>query len=135
VGATSTGGLVPTAIITGLNATGLDTITFAGDPNATGVLTSYTPAALTALGVAVSGSAPTTVTQALNDVLSLLPGGALAQDQVAEFQLSGNTYIVEQGNTTGTAFSAGDTLVELTGTNYTLTDASTASNGVLQLHG
>jgi S-layer protein len=135
VGATSTGSLVPTATITGLNATGLDTITFAGDPSATAVLTTYTPGALSALGIAVSGSAPTTLTQALNDVLGLLPGGALAQHQITEFQLNGNTYIVQQANTTGTAFSAGDTLVELTGTAYTLTDASTASNGVLQLHG
>jgi hypothetical protein len=58
-------------------------------------------------------------------------GGNLAQHGVGAFQFLGNTYLVEQANTQGSAFNTGDTLVELSGT-PDLTTAKVTS-GILHL--
>lgn len=42
-------------------------------------------------------------------------GGDLAQHGIAWFQFGGNTYLLEQANTGGSAYASGDTLIELTG--------------------
>ena len=42
-------------------------------------------------------------------------GADIAQHEIAWFQFAGNTYLVEQANTQGTAFGTGDTLIELVG--------------------
>lgn len=130
VGPATSATVSPQAIVAGLNASGADTITFAGDAGATGAITAYTAAQINTLG-----SNPTTLAQAVNGILA--GGGgipALAQHGIGEFQFQGNTYFLEQAGATGSAFAVGDTLVQLSGS-VTFTTATTATTGVLHLHG
>jgi S-layer protein len=121
--------IVPTAIITGLNLTGADTIKFAGDAGATGPITAYTTTQIN-----LGGSNPTTLAGAVNGILTGLGGADLAQHAIGEFQFQGNTFFVEQAGTNGSAFTTGDTVAELKGS-YAFTPASTATGGVLHLVG
>jgi hypothetical protein len=126
--------IVPTAIITGTNDNGSDTIKFASDLTATGALTTFSAAQITSL---LGGTTSATLTSVVNAVLgntSTTAGPTIAQHGIGEFVYQGNTYVVEQAGTAGTGFAVGDTLVELTGT-HTLTSASTAAAGVLSFHG
>jgi hypothetical protein len=61
-------------------------------------------------------------------------GGNLAQHAIAEFQFQNHTYFVEQAGATGSAFAAGDTVVDLVGL-HPLTTATAAAAGVLHLQG
>ena len=138
VAATTNGSFVPTAIITGLNTVGLDTITFTSD-TATG-FTSYTAGQLITFGNALgnnvtAGSAPPTLAAAVADVLGAA-GGNLALHGIGAFQYGGNTYLLEHGLTgsppvTADTFGAGDTLVELIGA--PTINTTTVSAGVLHL--
>jgi hypothetical protein len=143
VAATTTGSTVPSAVITGLNTAALDTITFQGDtvvplgnPGITaGPITAYTTLQLNALGAALLTGNPASLASAITDVFSIASGGgALAQHRIAEFQLNANSYFVEQAHAAGTAFSSGDTLVELTGSQV-FTATSTVSAGVANTNG
>jgi S-layer protein len=126
--------IAPTAIITGTNDVGADKIGFLGDAGATGTLTALTATQIT---TALNGTSAT-LGNVVNAVLSNTGTGlALGQHGVAEFVFQGNTYVLEQGAATGTAWNAAGgnaTLVELVGT-HTLTSASTAAAGSLTLHG
>ena len=128
VGATGTS-LTAIATITGLNASGSDTITFAADVLATGAVINEN----TNIGNYLAAN-HLTATLA-NDVTAVLSntGGDLAQHAIGEFTFSGTTYLIEQAGATGSALAAGDTLVALVG--VTLTSASSAAVGVLTLHG
>jgi S-layer protein len=123
VGAT----IVPSATITGLNVAGADTITFLSDLNATGPITTYTASQINSFGA----TPPATLADAVAGVLA---GGNLAQHGIGEFQFQNNTYFVDQANATGSAFTAGDTVVKLAGLD-TFTTATNANNGVLHLVG
>jgi S-layer protein len=134
VAATGTGSFVPTATITGLNAAGLDTITFAGDSSANS-FTAFTAGQMISFGDAlgnnvVAGSAPPTLAAAVADALGA-PGGNLAQHAIGAFQYGGDTYLVEQHGAQGSAFAAGDTLTKLTGT--PTFNTTSVSAGVLHL--
>jgi S-layer protein len=120
-GAATSGTIVPSAVITGMNVAGADTIVFSCDAGATGAISIY------------SVTQSDTLAQAVAYVLSA-GGGNLGQHSVGEFVLQNNTYFVEQAGPPGSAFAAGDTVVELTGL-HTFTTATTASAGVLHLHG
>ncbi|PPQ32067.1 beta strand repeat-containing protein [Rhodopila globiformis] len=122
------GTIAPTAIITGLNTSGADTITFVGDSLANGTVTAYTAAQINTFG-----NNPTTLAGAVAGVLAG-GGGDLAQHGIGAFQFQGNTYLVEQAGAIGSNFANPDTVVELTGA-HTLTSASTATAGVLHLVG
>ena len=128
IGATGTS-LMAIATITGLNASGSDTITFAADGLATGAVINEN----TNIGNYLAAN-HLTATLA-NDVTAVLSntGGDLAQHAIGEFTFSGTTYLIEQAGATGSALAAGDTLVALVG--VTLTSASSAAVGVLTLHG
>jgi S-layer protein len=129
----ASGSFVPVATITGLNATGADTISFLGDATA-GTLKVYTPAQMTAIGAALGTGEPLTLAGAIADVYSAaVGGGGLAQHQVGAFQFQNNTYFVDHG-AVATSFGAGDTLVEWTGL-HTITAASNVTTGVLHLLG
>jgi S-layer protein len=133
--ATLTAQFVPSAVLTGLNIAGLDTIKFLGDGGASG-LSIFSPTQIHNIGAALGLGDPTTLAGTIFDVLSTAGGGgALAGRGVGEFQFQNNTYFVEQASTTaGTAFGTGDTLVEWTGA-HTLTNTSNVTTGVLQLLG
>jgi S-layer protein len=125
--------IVPTATVTGFNDNGADKIVFASDASAMGSVVTFSAAQMTSL----LGSTAANLTSIVNAVLQnnvAANGPVIAQHGVGEFVYQGNTYVVEQGNAAGTAFSAGDTLVQLTGT-HTLTSASAATSGTLFLHG
>ncbi|MFZ6648656.1 DUF4214 domain-containing protein [Undibacterium sp. TJN25] len=128
VGASTTATVAPTAVITGFNDVGVDTITFSGDAGATGSIVAYTVAQINTFG-----ANPTTLASAIAGVLAA-GGGNLAQHSIGEFTFQGNTYFVEQAGATGSAYAAGDTIVELVG-NHTFTSATSAAAGVLTLHG
>ncbi|MTJ82170.1 MAG: DUF4214 domain-containing protein [Telmatospirillum sp.] len=129
VAASTSTSVVPTAILTGLNANGVDTIHFLGDGGngATGAIVAFTTAQINTYG-----NNPTDLAGAIAGVLSAT-GGNLAQHAIAEFQFQGNTYFVEHAGA-GHTFAAGDTVVELTGLN-TFTTATSATAGVLHLLG
>lgn len=129
VGAATSATIAPSAVITGFNDNGADTITFSGDAGVTGAI-----AIFTSTQIDTFGSNPTTLAAAVAGVLAA-GGGNLAQHAIAEFQFQGNTYFVEQAGATGSAFAAGDTVVELVGVLHTFTSATTAGAGVLHLHG
>ena len=128
VGAATSATIAASAVVTGFNVSGVDTITLSGDAGATGAITVVTPTQLNTYG-----SNPGTLAAAVAGVLAGA-GGNLAQHAIAEFQFQTNAYFVEQAGATGSTFAAGDTVVELTGT-PTFTTATTASAGVLSLHG
>jgi len=117
----------PSAVVTGFNVKGVDTITFSGDAGATGAIVAYTTAQINTFG-----NNPTNLATAIAGVLAA-GGGDLAQHAVGEFTFQNNTYFVEQAGATGSAFAA-DTIVELTG-NQTFTTATNAAAGVLHLVG
>jgi S-layer protein len=125
-GAATTATIAPSAVVTGFNENGADTITFSGDAGATGPIVNVTMAQLNTFG-----SNPTTLAGAIAGVLAA-GGGNLAQHAIAEFQFQNNTYFVEQAGATGSAFAAGDTVVELIGL-HTFTTNTTAGSGVLHL--
>jgi|GEM_PF-4115440 len=135
IGATGTS-LTAFTTITGLNASGADTIQFFGDAAATGAVINEN-ANIGAYLLATHQTA--TLATDIAGVL-LAAGGDLAQHAIGEFTftpLGGQpiNYLIEQANATGTALAAGDTLVGLVGTAL-LTSASTASGaGVLHLLG
>ena len=128
IGATGTS-LTAIATITGLNANGSDTITFAGDGAATGAVINETT------NISSYLAANDLTATLANDVTAVLSntGGDLAQHAIGEFTFSGTTYLIEQAGVAGSALAAGDTLVALVG--VTLTSASSAAAGVLTLHG
>jgi hypothetical protein len=116
------------AVLTGLNANGSDSIAFASDTDANGSISYYTPAQ-----IATFGNNPTSLAAAVAGVLAS-NGGNLIQHAVGEFTFQGNTYFVEQAGATGSAFAAGDTVIELTG-NQTFTTATSATGGTILLRG
>ena len=142
VGANGTGTtltLAPTVIVTatGLNnvSAGSDNITFGGDNTALAWVG----------GVANGTLAQTTTAQAaaIGDITNLATWVTAAESnntaahQVTWFNFGGNTYVLENvGNVHTGAFSAGDTLVKLTGTtSFTGTTAAELGTGVLHLLG
>jgi hypothetical protein len=58
-------------------------------------------------------------------------GGNLALHGIGAFQYGGNTYLLEQHGAQGSAFAAGDTLIQLAGTSTFNT--TSVSGGVLHL--
>jgi S-layer protein len=105
------------ATITGLNsvASGSDTFDFAADASATGAVTQVSTATVGAYAQALNLD-PTQLNTWVAATLDATHGGAgLALHNVASFQFQGNTYLLEQAQTTGTALRGLDTLVELTG--------------------
>jgi len=130
------------ALVAGLNsaATSGDTITF-GDAAATGTVA---PVPLININTYANttGQDSTQLTTAVNAVLDATNGGlGLAQHHIAAFNFQGNTYIVEQGDTTGHDFvgagteaANGVTIVELVGI-VPVTTLSVATTGVLHLNG
>ena len=76
--------------------------------------TSFNTNAVTAANVTAAGGAVTTlagwVTGALN-----AKGANEASHNIDWFNFNGNTYLVEQANTQGSAYSSGDSLVQLVG--------------------
>jgi S-layer protein len=126
-GASTSATIHPSAVISGINIVGSDTVTFSGDAGANTAL-EFTTTQINAFG-----SNPTTLAAAVAGVLSA-SGGNLAQHSIGEFTFQGNTYFVEQAGATGSAFAAGDAVVELTGV-QSITSATTAGAGVLHLNG
>ena len=72
--------------------------------------------AITAANMIAAGgrSGSTSLADWVNGALKLA-GAHLAQNNIAWFDLNGNTYFVEQAQTASTAFTTRDTLVQLTG--------------------
>lgn len=133
VGPNTSGSVVPSAAISGLNLTGSDTIQFTGDVTAgNGGFTVFT-----AQQINTFGNNPTTISGAVNGILTGAGAADVALHGIGAFQFQGNTYLVEQNNTTGTAFAAGDTLVQLNGAYAFSGNAgtTTAAAGVIHLNG
>jgi len=126
------------ATISGLNsvASGSDVIVFTGDMAATGAVTPVSAALVGTYALALSldtTQIKTWVAAALDTVAD--KGAGLAQHHIASFQFQGNTYLVEQSQTTGTTTLGGsDTIVELTGL-VNVTALSSATAGTLHLLG
>jgi S-layer protein len=121
----------PDAVITGLNVKGVDTITIADA--ATAPIVVYTTTQVSGYG----SHNPTTLLTAINGVFATTAanGGNLAQHAIAEFTFQNNTYFVEQAGALGSAFAAGDTVVELTGNQTFTTASNVTAGGVLHLVG
>jgi sugar lactone lactonase YvrE len=81
--------------------------------------------AITAANVASSGGDAATLTGWVNAALSA-QGANLQSHGVSWFNFGGNTYLLEQANSQGSAFAAGDTLVKLVGT---LNESTAVLNG------
>jgi S-layer protein len=122
--------VVPEATISGLNATGADTIKFTDSGAIAVPLTTFSATALVTLGN--TALAPTSLSAALSDVLGSGGGittGKLAQHGIGEFVFGSNTYLIQHASS-GTVFAATDTLVELTGTAYTFSGAATGASNI-----
>jgi S-layer protein len=76
--------------------------------------TAFSATGITASQVTAAGSSAATLAGWVNGALGAA-GGHIAQHSAGWFQFDGNTYVIEQAATTGTAFGVGDTLVELVG--------------------
>jgi sugar lactone lactonase YvrE len=77
--------------------------------------TSFNATAITADNVTAAGGNTANLADWVAGALSGA-GADIAQNQIAWFNFSGSTYLVEQANSQGTAYGAGDTLVQLVGT-------------------
>jgi S-layer protein len=122
------GAIVPTAVISGLNSVGLDTITFQSD-GATS-FTDYTPTQINGFATALSAPGSTaSLAGNISDILLGGGGGNLADRGIAAFQFGGGTYLVEQALGQGTAFGTGDTLVQMAGS--PVFNSTSVSLGVL----
>lgn len=102
---------------------------FQGDSGATGAVINENAAIGTYL---LANDLTATLATDITAVLSAT-GGDLALHAIGEFTFGGETYLIEQANAAGTLLAAHDTLVGLVG--VTLTSASSATAGVLTLHG
>ena len=89
--------------------------------------TSFDSTAITTANVSAAGGSVTTLAGWVAGAFSTL-GAGIAPHEIAWFQFSGNTYLVEQAHAQGTAFAfgIGDTLIELVGT---LNESSASLNG------
>jgi hypothetical protein len=99
------GSLSSLTAITGAHAG--DTITMAD-------ATQFNSSGVTAANVTATGGDATTLTGWVNAALSA-QGVNLATHAETWFNFGGNTYLIEQANTQGAAFAAGNTLVKLVG--------------------
>ena len=97
----------------------------AGDKIIIADATQFNNTAITAANVTAAGGDATTLTGWINAALSA-QGANLQSHAVGWFSLGGNTYLIEQANSQGSAFAAGDTLVKLVGT---LNESAAALNG------
>jgi len=76
--------------------------------------TSFVGTAVTSANVTAAGGSTTTLAGWVSGALSLK--GADEQAHAIDwFSFGGNTYLVEQANAQGTAYSSGDSLVQLVG--------------------
>lgn len=113
VGATGYTGNAANLMIAGFNPNAADQLVLAADPHAAAAVTTIAASSVgtyaTSNGLDI-GQLATWVNYALAS------GGLdLATHATASFQFQGNTYLVEQAATAGTAFGSGDTLIGLTG--------------------
>jgi hypothetical protein len=113
-----------------LRATGHDTITFSGDA-AAGAVTNENATIGTYLA---ANHLTATLANDITAVLSTTGGGSLALHGIGSFTFSGDTYLIEQAYTAGTALGGNDTRVHLVG-GTAVTAASMATGGILALHG
>jgi hypothetical protein len=111
-----TGGADTTTVGANASLTTLTAITGAvvGDHLNIADAGAFNPAAVTAAQVTAAGGSTGTLAGWVTGALAAA-GDNLAQHSATWFQFHGNTYVVEQAAATGTAFGAGDTLVELVG--------------------
>ncbi|HEX7644082.1 MAG TPA: DUF4214 domain-containing protein [Burkholderiaceae bacterium] len=120
-------------VVSGLNNSGSDAITFSGDVNTLAGFTQVASAAVTGSGGDTASLAAWV--RAADGAQG--SGVAGAAHTVTWFVFQGNTYLLESvaGPTADAGtMAAGNTLVELTGTGYTFAHASGA-NGTLHLQG
>jgi hypothetical protein len=94
----------------------LDSIPHSGDLITIADASSFNSTAISIANVnaAGGGSSPTLADWVAGALAST--GANIAQHEIAWFQFSGNTYLVEQANAQGTAFGSGDSLIRLVGT-------------------
>ncbi|MDE2623459.1 MAG: hypothetical protein KGM83_09735, partial [Betaproteobacteria bacterium] len=112
VGAVGLSGNQAQVLVSGF-VPGNDQIHFLADPQAGSTVIALTQAAASAYATA-QGLDITQLSTWIDSALAA-NGLNLASHAVATFQLGGNTYLLEQAGTTGSAFSSGDTLVGLSG--------------------
>ena len=112
VGAVGYNGNQAQVLVTGF-VPGGDQIHFLADPQAGSAVIALTQA--TAQAYASAQGLDITQLATWIDSALATNGLNLATHAVATFQLGGNTYLVEQGGATGSAFTSGDTLVGFTG--------------------
>jgi hypothetical protein len=121
------------SISVGVNASGnlsmITTITGAqaGDIISIADATQFIGAGVTAVNLTATGGNATTATLAVwvNAALSA-QGANLQSHGETWFNFAGNTYLIEQAGSQGSAFAAGDTLVKLVGT---LNESAAVLNG------
>ncbi len=103
----------------------------AGDKITIADAASFTASPVTGDMVTAAGGDPTQLAGWVAGALSA-DSGDLAANGLTWFQFNGNTYLVEQASTDGTAYGAGDTLVELVGL-HDESHAVLTNGGVLTL--
>jgi hypothetical protein len=116
VGASSNGGLGILTTIAGVHA---------GDKVSIADVVQFNSAGVSASIVAASGGDATTLAGWVNAALSG-QGANLQTHAETWFNFGGNTYLIEQANSQGSAFAAGDALVKLVGT---LNESAAVLNG------
>ena len=142
VPATATNGstLVTASPTKTIDASGLGTVAtpdtlsgvLHGDTISINDATSFQAAVITSANMIAAGgkSGSTNLADWVNGALQV-KGADLAQHQIAWFDLNGNTYLVEQAHTAGTALTTGDTLVQLTGVALNETGAVFSGHSVI----
>jgi hypothetical protein len=105
VGASANGSLSAITTISGAQA---------GDMIAMADATQFIGAGVSAANVTASGGSITALTGWVNAALSA-QGANLQSHGLTWFSFGGNTYLVEQANSQGSVYTAGDTLVKLVG--------------------